>query len=107
MFLIYSLSLSGVSLIHLLLTCAIIGQTFSTSATKGSILLKSCRGNVFAFYVLLDHACLDSVKFITCLLLTGQLLLAKGEVDQAFNAFKIVLDGDRDHVPSLLGQVCT
>lgn len=42
-----------------------------------------------------------------CLLLTGQLLLAKGEVDQAFNAFKIVLDGDRDNVPSLLGQVCT
>lgn len=36
----------------------------------------------------------------------GQLLLAKGEVDQAFNAFKIVLDGDRDHVPSLLGQAC-
>ncbi|KAL6224249.1 hypothetical protein ACLB2K_003104 [Fragaria x ananassa] len=36
----------------------------------------------------------------------GQLLLAKGEVDQAFNAFKIVLDGDRDNVPSLLGQAC-
>ncbi|XP_050382212.1 protein CTR9 homolog [Argentina anserina] len=36
----------------------------------------------------------------------GQLLLAKGEVDQAFNAFKIVLDGDHDNVPSLLGQAC-
>lgn len=36
---------------------------------------------------------------------TGQLLLAKGEVEQAFAAFKIVLDGDRDNVPALLGQV--
>ncbi|KAH0970786.1 hypothetical protein GBA52_022942 [Prunus armeniaca] len=36
----------------------------------------------------------------------GQLLLAKGEVDQAFSAFKIVLDGDRDNVPALLGQAC-
>lgn len=35
----------------------------------------------------------------------GQLLLAKGDVEQAFNAFKIVLDGDRDNVPALLGQV--
>lgn len=34
----------------------------------------------------------------------GQLLLAKGDVDQAFNTFKIVLDGDRDNVPALLGQ---
>lgn len=36
----------------------------------------------------------------------GQLLLAKGEVDQAFAAFKIVLDGDRDNIPALLGQAC-
>lgn len=36
---------------------------------------------------------------------TGQLLLAKGELDQASAAFKIVLDGDRDNVPALLGQV--
>ncbi|KAE9464566.1 hypothetical protein C3L33_03526, partial [Rhododendron williamsianum] len=35
----------------------------------------------------------------------GQLLLAKGDVEQAFNAFKIVLDGDRDNVSALLGQV--
>ncbi|XP_028786901.1 protein CTR9 homolog isoform X1 [Neltuma alba] len=36
----------------------------------------------------------------------GQLLLAKGEVDQASAAFKIVLDGDHDNVPALLGQAC-
>ncbi|GAB4838024.1 Protein CTR9 [Ancistrocladus abbreviatus] len=36
----------------------------------------------------------------------GQLLLAKGEVEQAFAAFKIVLDGDHDNVPALLGQAC-
>ncbi|KAG8376213.1 hypothetical protein BUALT_Bualt09G0039700 [Buddleja alternifolia] len=36
----------------------------------------------------------------------GQLLLAKGDVDQAFNAFKIVLDGDRNNVSALLGQAC-
>lgn len=36
---------------------------------------------------------------------TGQLLLAKGEIEQAFAAFKIVLDGDHDNVPALLGQV--
>ncbi|XP_022754797.1 protein CTR9 homolog isoform X1 [Durio zibethinus] len=36
----------------------------------------------------------------------GQLLLAKGEVEQAFAAFKIVLEGDRDNVPALLGQAC-
>lgn len=35
----------------------------------------------------------------------GQLLLAKGDVEQAFNTFKIVLDGDPDNVPALLGQV--
>lgn len=40
------------------------------------------------------------------MLLTGQLLLAKGDVEQASAAFKIVLDGDRDNVPALLGQVC-
>ncbi|KAJ9566744.1 hypothetical protein OSB04_002710 [Centaurea solstitialis] len=38
--------------------------------------------------------------------LKGQLLLAKGDVDQAFAAFKIVLDGDRDNIPALLGQAC-
>lgn len=43
--------------------------------------------------------CLHTFSF------TGQLLLAKGDVEQAFNAFKIVLDGDRDNVPALLGQV--
>ncbi|XP_015889352.2 protein CTR9 homolog [Ziziphus jujuba] len=36
----------------------------------------------------------------------GQLLLAKGEIEQAFAAFKIVLDGDHDNVPALLGQAC-
>ncbi|KAK6944759.1 Tetratricopeptide repeat [Dillenia turbinata] len=36
----------------------------------------------------------------------GQLLLAKGEIEQAFNAFKIVLDGDHHNVPALLGQAC-
>ncbi|KAK6941311.1 hypothetical protein RJ641_026688 [Dillenia turbinata] len=36
----------------------------------------------------------------------GQLLLAKGEIEQAFNAFKIVLDGDYHNVPALLGQAC-
>ncbi|CAH9084050.1 unnamed protein product [Cuscuta europaea] len=36
----------------------------------------------------------------------GQLLLAKGDIEQAFSAFKIVLDGDRDNVPALLGQAC-
>ncbi|KAL5572369.1 hypothetical protein UlMin_021966 [Ulmus minor] len=36
----------------------------------------------------------------------GQLLLAKSEVEQAYAAFKIVLDGDRDNVPALLGQAC-
>ncbi|XP_052181435.1 protein CTR9 homolog [Diospyros lotus] len=36
----------------------------------------------------------------------GQLLLAKGEVEQAFSTFKIVLDGDRENVPALLGQAC-
>lgn len=50
----------------------------------------------------------DALNWIswTCFLLTGQLLLAKGEVEQASAAFKIVLDGDRDNVPALLGQVC-
>ncbi|KAL9676889.1 hypothetical protein QQ045_005110 [Rhodiola kirilowii] len=36
----------------------------------------------------------------------GQLLLAKGDLEQAFTAFKIVLDGDRTNVPALLGQGC-
>ncbi|XP_057971236.1 protein CTR9 homolog isoform X2 [Malania oleifera] len=36
----------------------------------------------------------------------GQLLLAKGEIEQAFAAFKIVLDGDHDNIPALLGQAC-
>ncbi|KAL6984578.1 Protein CTR9 [Sarracenia purpurea var. burkii] len=36
----------------------------------------------------------------------GQLLLAKGDVEQAFAAFKIVLDGDVDNVSALLGQAC-
>lgn len=40
-------------------------------------------------------------------MLAGQLLLAKGDLDQASSAFKIVLDGDREHVPALLGQVYT
>ncbi|KAL6522953.1 hypothetical protein OROHE_016800 [Orobanche hederae] len=31
---------------------------------------------------------------------------AKGEVEQAFNAFNIVLDGDCDNVPALLGRGC-
>uniref|UniRef100_A0A1J3CQK1 RNA polymerase-associated protein CTR9-like protein n=1 Tax=Noccaea caerulescens TaxID=107243 RepID=A0A1J3CQK1_NOCCA len=34
----------------------------------------------------------------------GQLLLAKGETDNAFQAFKIVLDNAPDNVPALLGQ---
>lgn len=38
-------------------------------------------------------------------LLTGQLLLAKGEIDNALQAFKIVLDTAPDNVPALLGQV--
>lgn len=45
------------------------------------------------------------MKILTNLVLSGQLLLAKGEVDQASAAFKIVLDGDHDNVPALLGQV--
>ncbi|CAI0387866.1 unnamed protein product [Linum tenue] len=36
----------------------------------------------------------------------GQFLLAKGELEQASSAFRIVLDGDRDNVPALLGQAC-
>lgn len=35
----------------------------------------------------------------------GQIFIAKGEIDQAFAAFKIVLEGDRDNVSALLGQV--
>ncbi|KAL0308435.1 UNVERIFIED_CONTAM: protein CTR9 [Sesamum radiatum] len=36
----------------------------------------------------------------------GQLLLTKGDFEQAFKAFKIVLDGDCNNVPALLGQAC-
>lgn len=36
----------------------------------------------------------------------GQLLLAKGELDQAFGAFRIVLDEQPDNIPALLGQAC-
>ncbi|KAL2483196.1 Protein CTR9-like protein [Forsythia ovata] len=36
----------------------------------------------------------------------GQLSLAKGDVEHAFNAFKIVLDENPDNVPALLGQAC-
>ncbi|XP_010261923.1 PREDICTED: protein CTR9 homolog [Nelumbo nucifera] len=36
----------------------------------------------------------------------GQLLLAKGEVEQASAAFKIVLEENSDNVPALLGQAC-
>ncbi|XP_020084440.1 protein CTR9 homolog isoform X2 [Ananas comosus] len=36
----------------------------------------------------------------------GQLCVAKGEYQQAFNAFKIVLDDDPNNVPALLGQAC-
>ncbi|KAJ4840435.1 Protein CTR9 [Turnera subulata] len=36
----------------------------------------------------------------------GQLLLAKGEVEQASAAFRIVLEGDRDNVSAILGQAC-
>ena len=35
----------------------------------------------------------------------GQLLLAKGDLDQSSHVFKIVLDGRPDNVPALLGQV--
>ncbi|EPS64759.1 hypothetical protein M569_10012, partial [Genlisea aurea] len=36
----------------------------------------------------------------------GQLLLAKGDLEQAFNAFKIVLDDNPDNVAALVGQAC-
>jgi RNA polymerase-associated protein CTR9 len=36
----------------------------------------------------------------------GQLLVAKGELEQAYEVFKIVLDGQPDNVPALLGQAC-
>lgn len=36
----------------------------------------------------------------------GQLLVAKGELEQAQEVFKIVLDGQRDNVAALLGQAC-
>eukprot|EP00249_Psilotum_nudum_P022980 c28709_g2_i1 orf=3-506(-) len=34
----------------------------------------------------------------------GQLLLAKGDLDQSYEVFKIVLEGQQDNVPALLGQ---
>ncbi|KAL2466315.1 Protein CTR9-like protein [Abeliophyllum distichum] len=40
------------------------------------------------------------------LLLHRQLSLAKGYVEHAFNAFKIVLDEDPGNVPALLGRAC-
>ena len=39
------------------------------------------------------------------LFFAGQLLLAKGDLDQSSDVFKIVLDGRPDSVPALLGQV--
>lgn len=36
----------------------------------------------------------------------GQLLLAKGDLDQSSEVFKIVLDGRPDNVPAILGQAC-
>lgn len=45
-------------------------------------------------------------KFLKCnCLFTGQLLLAKGEIDNALQAFTIVLGNAPDNVPALLGQV--
>ncbi|KAH9292159.1 hypothetical protein KI387_042658 [Taxus chinensis] len=36
----------------------------------------------------------------------GQLLLAKGDHEQAYGAFKIALDGQPENIPALLGQAC-
>ncbi|KAL2624333.1 hypothetical protein R1flu_008578 [Riccia fluitans] len=36
----------------------------------------------------------------------GQLLLAKGELDQSYELFKIVLEGQPDNVTAILGQAC-
>ncbi|CAM6088195.1 unnamed protein product [Calypogeia fissa] len=36
----------------------------------------------------------------------GQLLLAKGDLEQSFEVFKIVLEGQPDNVPAILGQAC-
>ncbi|KAI3864291.1 hypothetical protein MKX03_006124 [Papaver bracteatum] len=36
----------------------------------------------------------------------GQLLLAKGDTEQASSTFKIVLEGNPKNVPALLGQAC-
>ncbi|XP_073008997.1 protein CTR9 homolog [Typha latifolia] len=36
----------------------------------------------------------------------GQLCVAKGEIEQAFNSFKIVLGDNPNNVPALLGQAC-
>lgn len=40
------------------------------------------------------------------MLFTGQLLLAKDNVEHAFAAFKIILDGDRDSAPTVLVYFC-
>lgn len=51
--------------------------------------------------------CLQDNKTLKCkYMFTGQLLLAKGEIDNAFQAFTIGL-GNSDNVPALLGQVLT
>lgn len=55
----------------------------------------------------MSYRCALFYNLIRLFLLAGQLLLAKGDLDQASSAFKIVLDGDREHVPALLGQVYT
>lgn len=47
----------------------------------------------------------NDVIVSACLLPAGQLLLAKGDLDQSSDVFKIVLDGRPDNVPALLGQV--
>ncbi|KAH9316344.1 hypothetical protein KI387_024971, partial [Taxus chinensis] len=36
----------------------------------------------------------------------GQLLLEKGDHEQAYGAYKITLDGQLENIPMLLGQAC-
>lgn len=36
----------------------------------------------------------------------GQLLLVKGDLEQAYGAFKIMLDGQAENILALLGQAC-
>lgn len=68
--------------------------------TYGWVIVFGFLGNSdFWIFGVLPHLSLHNV---CC---TGQLLLAKGEVEQASSAFKIVLEADRDNVPALLGQV--